>query len=150
MVKFKGTQQPVYKRRDCFRKHWSLKIFLKPKEKEKHIANMVIPGSHPIQAGVTTSPMHDWNTYLARLLFSRSLCRRGKTSRKRSPIFLFNLFSKQMGLKLHRPFQSRVRALLGLWLSPQEQAKYSGIWTYKKQAAEHRYHKSQLAHHSTL
>lgn len=46
-------------------------------------------------------------------------------------------FSKQVGLKLHYALQSRMRAPLGLCLSPQERAKYSGTWTYKGQAAEH-------------
>lgn len=81
----------VYKTRDYFRKHQSLKIFLKQKKKkkEKLIANMVIPRSHPVQAGVTISPKHKWNIYLARILFSISLCRREKASVKLSPLFLF-------------------------------------------------------------
>lgn len=68
----------VYKTRDYFRKQQSLKIFLKPKEKEKLIANMVIPRSHPVQAGVSTSPKHKQNVHLARILFQEAFAEEKK------------------------------------------------------------------------
>lgn len=83
------------------------------------------------------------------LVFNKPLQKRKIICKIVSPLSVLPL-GKQVRLKLHCPFQSTVSALLGLWLSPQEQAKYSGTRTYKRQAAEHHYHISQLAHHSTL